>query len=198
MRIITRLTGTKPLLMHNVQLADPMNTWSKRIEAITKKKRNKTTEDLEEIARLEWHGSLYINLGRIIMPTGNVLKCFNETAKMTREGKKIQRSISPTEIQVPFVYDGPEDIEKLWEREDFRDITLVGVGKNRVRRCRPIFRAWMVSIEWELLTDVIDYEEFLTIVNRAGVVEGLGDNRTNGYGRFTVDVTEVKNLAEAA
>jgi hypothetical protein len=29
MRVVTKLTGTRPLLLHNVQLADPDNAWAR-------------------------------------------------------------------------------------------------------------------------------------------------------------------------
>ncbi len=44
MRVSINLLGTTPLLVHNVQLADPDNTFTKEIAAITSK-RKKTPED---------------------------------------------------------------------------------------------------------------------------------------------------------
>jgi hypothetical protein len=99
-RVITKLTGTRPLLLHNVQLADPDNRWAREIAQITKK-RKKTEEDRKAIADLEWEGGLYIHNGVISMPTANVLRAFVETAKISKQGKTITRALTPTELSVP-------------------------------------------------------------------------------------------------
>lgn len=187
MRVVTRLVGTSPLLQHNIQLANPDNEWAKRISGITAK-RKKTEEDRQAISRLEFQGSLYVDEGRVVIPTTNVRKCFQETAKVTRQGKQITRAVNAVNLNVPLVYEGPQDIESLVDDQTFYDTTMVGVGTKRVLRTRPIFRTWAVSVEWEIVTEAMDYDDFLKIVNMAGTIEGLGDNRTGGYGRFNAEV----------
>jgi hypothetical protein len=190
MRVVTKLTGTRPLLLHNVQLANPDNYWSKQIAAITKK-RKKTEEDRAAIADLEWEGGLYVHNGVISMPTANVLRCLCETAKIGKQGKTINRALTPTDLSVPLVYSGPQDLEELRRKPEFRDQAMVRVGTQRILRTRPIFRSWALFLEWELLTEVLDFSDFESIVLQAGRVEGLGDNRKNGYGRFAAEVSEV-------
>lgn len=187
-RVTTRLVGTSPLLQHNIQLANPDNEWTKRIAAVTAK-RKKTDEDRKEISRLEFQGSLYVDAGTVVVPTTNVRKCFQETAKVTRQGKQIVRAVNAVTLNVPLVYTGPQNVEDLIEDQTFYDVTLVGVGTKRVVRTRPIFRSWACSVEWELVTDALDLDDFVKIVNLAGVIEGLGDNRTGGYGRFEAEVS---------
>src|SRR3954470_11555496 len=138
MRVRTILTGTKPLLLHNIQLANPDNNYAKSIKRITSKRR-KTEEDRIDIARFEWLGSLYVDPQgtKVVMPTTNVLKSFKESAKITKEGKNIVRALTPTEITVELVYKGPSDPAKLMELPEFRDQTMVGVGTQRVVRTRP-------------------------------------------------------------
>jgi hypothetical protein len=188
MRVAITLTGKSPLLCHNIHLANPDNKWAKSISAITKK-RNKTEDDRLEIGRLEWFGSLYMDEGKIVIPTSNLLKCLIETAKVTREGKSIARAVAFSDTNTPLIYKGHDKPEKLWDDEQFRDTTLVGVQKQRVLRTRPIFRAWGLRATAEMLTTVLDYENFEKVVSLAGRVEGLGDNRVNGYGRFTAEIT---------
>lgn len=134
----------------------------------------------------------------LLMPTTNVLKCFKETAKITKEGKTLTRALVPVDIALPLIYDGPSDIEELSKIEEYRDQTLVNVGGKRIVRTRPIFRVWAFEAEWELLTDVLSIDDFVAIAKRAGRVEGLGDNRVNGYGRFETDVAEIAEMKEAA
>jgi len=38
----------------------------------------------------------------------------------------------------------------------------------------------------------LNFDELQRIVELAGVVEGIGDNRVNGYGRYSAVVKEVK------
>ena len=40
-----RLTGATPLLMHNVQMADPLNQWAKAVRELTARKKNMTDEE---------------------------------------------------------------------------------------------------------------------------------------------------------
>jgi hypothetical protein len=62
-----RITGAAPLILHNVQLADPLNAYAKEMKKISGKRR-KTDADLEELARFEWHGSLYVSQGQVVIP----------------------------------------------------------------------------------------------------------------------------------
>lgn len=188
MRVQTRLEGTSPLLVHNIQLANPDNYWTKRIQAITAK-RKKTEEDRQEISRLEFQGSLYTDDGVIVIPTANVRKCFQETAKTTKQGKQITRAVNPIALTVPLIFKGPQTVDGLVEDQNFYDITMVGVSGRRVVRTRPIFREWGLTVEWEIVTEAMDYEDFVKIVKLGGIIEGLGDNRVGGYGRFEGEVT---------
>lgn len=198
MQVTTVLTGTMPLMMHNIQLANPDNHFAKRIAEFTKK-RKKTEDDRRDIARLEWMGSLYIGEeGGIVMPTSNIRKCFSNAGKITKEGTAVNRAVSAVDIDVPFIHSGPTDVEKLIDLPEFRNQTLVTIGKQRVLRTRPIFAHWKVSADWEVMTEVLDLDDFIKIVKLAGRVEGLGDNRVGGYGRFTTEVIVAEEARRAA
>lgn len=193
MRVITRLVGTSALLQHNIQLANPDNTWAKQIAQVTGK-RKKTEEDRQTISRLEFQGSLYVEDGRVVVPKTNVRKCFQEAAKVTKKGKDITRALNPLppgEQNTVLNYKGPKDLPTLVEDQSFYDTTMVGVGTKRVLRTRPKFVVWGLEIEWELIAGVMDYEVFEEIAHLAGRIEGLGDNRTGGYGRFEAEVAQL-------
>jgi hypothetical protein len=193
MRIRTTLGGASPLLLHNIQLANPDNEWTKQIAAITSK-RKKTEDDRREIARLEWMGSLYVSDGQVVIPTGNVRRCFQESAKITRQGKQLNRALSAADgvIYTPLAFEGRKrSLAELVEDPNYRDVTLVGITGNRTVRVRPYFRTWGLEVEWELLSQVLDFDDFKTIAELAGKVEGLGDNRTNGFGRFDIEIQQV-------
>jgi len=87
------IQGVAPLLMNNVQKADPLNQWAKALKAMTKK-RVKTDEDLAEIARIEWCGGLYLGADGSPCLTGEAIEAtIREGAKKSKEGKKVQSGV---------------------------------------------------------------------------------------------------------
>src|ERR671914_89551 len=62
-----QITGVAPLILYNGHLADPLNYYAKEMKKISGK-RHKTEADLEELAPLEWHGSLYVSEGQVVIP----------------------------------------------------------------------------------------------------------------------------------
>jgi hypothetical protein len=187
------LTGTTPLVMHNVRLADKLDPITKAIAAITGK-RKKTDADEEEIGNLEFAGGLYTDeeLG-VYLPTFNVLRCFEEAAKVTRMGKTVTRAVVVESDKAKLRYSGPQDWRKLRDDPTYRWRASVGVGTKPVSRVRPIFRQWALDVRVRLLEEVLNPDEFLGIVQQAGVIEGLGDARRLGNGRFTVEAKEVQD-----
>lgn len=188
MRIQIELTGVSPLLMHNIHLADPDNEFVKQIAEITAK-RKKTEDDRRAIERLEWFGGLYTQDGvGVVMPTRSIRKCLIEAAKISKQGKQLGRAVAFTDLNVPLTYDGPDDLEKLFAADGSQNRAMVGIAQRRIVRVRPQFTTWAIVAEAHLLTEVMDADDLFRIVQLAGVTEGLGDNRVNGYGRFTGEV----------
>lgn len=185
-RYTIALEGTNLLVNHNARLANPDDPIAKAIKAITTK-RVKTEEDRQEIAKLEWHGGLYTAptiLGPVL-PTGNIRKCLVQGAKVRKQGAQLGRALFFGDLYTPIIYDGPRDIEQLWLKEEFRYYVSVGVQQARTMRMRPCFPGWRLETAVELLDDVMDPDDLQRIVDLAGLMEGLGENRINGYGRFT-------------
>lgn len=183
MRVTIEMVGSSPLLMHNVALSNPNNQFSRAISELTSKS-DKTREDHLEIARLEFMGSLYIGAKGPMIPAPNIQRCLVQTAKVRKEGKTVERALLPTAMEFPLQYDGPRTPDAMWADERFQYLAPVTVGRAKVQRMRPRFIEWMLISEWELLTDVLDFAKFQRIVNEAGRIEGLGDGRTKGFGRF--------------
>ena len=190
MQVNIELTGTTQLVMHNAQLADPLNEWSKRIATLSGK-RKKTEEDHEAIAKLELGGSLYVDShGTIVMPAANIKRTIQQGAKLRKLGKAVERALLPAAPEFPLVYKGPQDAKGLSEDLNFRFRTSVKVGQSRVQRTRPRFQQWAVRSTFELLTDLLDMDDLQAVCEMAGLVEGLGDHRTLGSGRFRAKVTK--------
>lgn len=182
-------TGTRPILFHNVQLASPLNPYAKRLKALNSKT-GKTDEDRMEVARIEFEGSLYLDedLGPVI-PGQNIFASLIEGARQKRGGKKVERGIIISDYQVPLLYDGPRTVEGLWGggESDHVDIRPVSVQRQKVDRCRPIFRNWGFEVSGILDTSGINEDEFRDYVQLAGLTAGLGDYR-RVFGRYSSEV----------
>jgi hypothetical protein len=188
-RICVTLTGSSPLLCHNIRLADPDDPIVKQIAELTGK-RTKTEEDRRAIGRLEWFGGLYTAPGieGPAMPTANIRKCFIRGGTIHRLGTQIGRALFFVDAFVAIQYPGPRDLDELFPREEFTLRTLVGVSQARTLRTRPRFQEWRIQAPAELVEDALDFDDLIRAVESAGVVEGLGDFRIGGYGRFTAKV----------
>ena len=192
MDIRITLSGTSPLLCHNVQLSDPDNAFAKEIKAITAK-RQKTEDDRRAIEKLEWYGGLYTapDIQGPAYPTGNVRRCFIKAGTITKNGTGISRALSFKALNVPLKFAGPRDIDELWASGAYANRAAVRVSSARTMRVRPQFADWSLTADAFLLSDVLDFEVLKRVIEQAGLAEGLGDNRVNGYGRFTSELVEL-------
>lgn len=194
-RFTITLRGTHGLLMHNTRLANPLDPIAKDMKRITRK-RTKTDEDYEELARLEFLGGLYIadDTGPYI-PGANIERCLVDSAKITRDGKKIERGVFVDSDANPLMYgrDEPRDADALWKAEKYRHIAPVKVGTNRVMRCRPLFLPWIVEASGTFDPTIIAADVLHEVATTAGLMVGLGDYRPR-FGRFTADVAQGERL----
>lgn len=195
MNVNLTVTGTRPLLMHNVQLASPMNSFAKELARLNRAKPSskRTDEDRLEIASVEWKGGLYFDdaVGPYV-PASWVFKTILEGARLGRRGQLIEGGLSVVEMVHPLLYQGPRDMARLWGDGDspFVDFRTVRVGQAKVDRCRPIFKDW--SFEAELMIDpsVLDLTVLQDIVSISGRLKGIGDYRQQ-YGRFEAKVERI-------
>lgn len=180
-------TGSTPLLMHNARLSNPLDPFAKAMKRVTSK-RVKTDDDHEELARLEFAGSLYHDpeLGPFL-PGQNFERCLVDAARITKAGKKIERGVFVTSDVNPLSYKGPRAADPLWQDENFRHSASVKVGTSRVTRTRPCFRSWAADCEGHFDPAVISLAELSEIVAAAGEMIGLGDWRPR-HGRFIAQV----------
>jgi hypothetical protein len=180
------LMGTADLLMHNERLANPFDPITKAIAAITAKKKKQTEEDKLQVQRLEWEGGLYYDPhSGPFLPGANIKKCIQEAATAWRGGRDILRGITPLEAEIPLLYEGPRDLEGLWnQKERFCDLRMVKVNAGKVLRARPRFpKSWGLETSLLLNTAILDVEEFTQYLRHAGSITGLGDYRPT-FGRF--------------
>lgn len=185
------LTGTKPMIMHNAQLSDPLNKWSKAMKEISAK-RKKVDADHLEMARLEFMGGMYYDtdLGPVV-PAANIKATIAEGAKKLKLGKAVKQDLQITDLVTPLVYKGPRDLDSLWGdgESEFVSRASVKVQTSRVMRTRPIFSGWTLEVSGYYDENTFDKSTLNDVLGYAGRV-GLGDWRPE-YGTFTHEL-EVK------
>lgn len=189
MTIKLRITGTAPLLLQSDRLANPLHPLTKQLKAISGKKK-KTDADHEDMAKIEFVGSLYFDdeIGPYL-PTENIDASVAAGAAMIKRKTDIKRAYMTLGERVPLRYSGPRTIEKLMDDSRFIDARSVVIGQRRVMRTRPVFRGW--SCEFEAMFDplVIGREDLLDAVTRAGRYIGVGTYRPR-FGRFDVEALD--------
>jgi len=172
---VFEIEGIAPLLMHNGQLANPLNPLVKEMKKITGI-RKKTDEHHLELQRLEFRASLYLNsAGNVIVPSEVIESCLIEGAKKAKLGKAFKSSI--TVLNDPELSYGKRlTVEQLWDQcEEFADVRGVKVGTSRVMRTRPIFRNWSLTFEVAFDSEQIDAEQLEQAVHDASRMGGLCD-----------------------
>lgn len=183
-----RLTGVAPLLMHNGQLVDPTNKFTKALAAATKSSNKKTEDGIADIRRLEWEGGLYTDEeGKVAIPADLVLALVLGGAKKSKQGGEAKAGIYEAAPFFALDYEGPKDLKKLYADPRFVDCRGARVGQARVMRTRPVFRKWALDVGLIVDTEVMDPESVITALVKAGTLVGLGDWRPR-FGRFTVEV----------
>lgn len=182
--ITATITGTAPLLMHNGQMANPLNKYAQELKKLTSK-RQKTEDDYIAMMRIEFLGGLYFdkNVG-VHLPAINVEGCIRDGGKVKKRGKQIQQGVTCLEMHVPLIYSGPRTPEQLWDIEDFRDVRAVKIGgTSTTMRCRPVFREWSATFTLQYYPDIIDPDSIKQAIQDAGQRVGLCDY-TPRFGRF--------------
>ena len=176
--------GTSPLITHNGRLIDPLDPISKLIKEVSAK-RTKTDADHEEMARLEFLGSLYHQpeVGPFI-PAVNLHKSIVEGARLSRGGKSIERGVFFDDVLLPLVYEGPRDAEQLFAEKRFVSRMPVKVGAAKVMRTRPVFTRWRLEGAGQFDDAVLNLTDLRQAVQKAGLMIGLGDYRPS-FGRYT-------------
>lgn len=187
MEFTITMSSTAPLLMHNARLADPLDPITKAIKKVTSK-RTKTDDDQEEIARLEFVGSLYLDgdVGPYV-PGENIQRCLVDAGRVNKLGVKVTRGVFIDTDVNPLAYQGPRDADALWADEQYRHRASVKIGTARTMRCRPIFRQWKVQAHGILDTSQLSLDDLRSITENAGALIGLGDWRPR-FGRFAADI----------
>lgn len=178
------------LLMHNGQLSDPLNEFTRELKKISGK-RAKTEADHEEMARLEFLGSLYVNEAmEPVIPQTAIRKMIIEAARKMKLGKKAEVGVYVVD-EVVLQYDGPRNPDELW-KGGYWDRRVVGVNRASVMRTRPHFAKWQAQVNVEYDPEFVDVDSLDEWMFIAGRQVGLLDYRPGKsggmFGRFDVEL----------
>lgn len=193
------LRGQSPLIVHNGQLADPLNPFAKALKAANAK-RKKTDADHAAIADIEWKGGLYVDAdGRPIVPSRVLEAVIAKGAMRAKEGKSaLSGMFVETDGVLRFRGDG-RSIDEMQADPNFRITVGVRVNQSRVMRTRPIFHDWSLTFDVSVSTDVVtDAAQLRRWIESAGEYVGIGDWRPR-YGRYLVsEFVELQQDVRAA
>ena len=175
------------LIVHNGLLADREYEWARRLAEVTSK-RKKTDEDHAAVAFLEWNGSLYFDdeMGPYL-PGDNVRRCLLDAARLSKEGKNVERGVLNVSRKNRLNYDGPRTRESLWDDHRFQHRAIVKVGQSKIVRTRPKFVRWSATVTVDFDSSVIEGRDITRIANVGGRAIGLCDGRPFYGGRFDVE-----------
>lgn len=185
-RIQFILTSESPLLLHNGQTCDPMNSFSKMLKQISSK-RDKTDADFEEMARIEWYASLYLSNGKICLPDEVIEAALIGGAKKFKAGKQAQAGLFATHHAI-LEFDGSDlDIDELWKRDTNRYTRGARIGTSKVMRTRFRVDEWKAKIEVAYDPGLFNEDKVIEILGVTGAIVGIGDWRPK-FGRFRSEV----------
>lgn len=182
------IRGVRPIVMHNEQLSDPLNKWSRAVAEISKK-RKKTDDDLLEMSRREWMGGLYYDeeIGPFV-PERCLERLMRDAAAKHKRGRDVVSGMIVTE-RSKLEYSGSRDPDELWSSGRYVLRASVGVSNKRVIRSRPIFDGWSLTFCVEYDESVLQASDLDMFVEIGGRLVGLLDWRPK-YGRFDVELAE--------
>ena len=181
------ITGITPLIVHNGQLADPLNPFSRELKEISGK-RKKTDADHEAMARIEFEGGLYFDEKEgPFMPADCIEATICAGAKKSRIGKDVAAAVFVESEIVPIQYDGPRTVEGMWkDRERFVLRKACKVATAKIMRTRPMIpTGWKITFSLAFDESIVNEAALRKAMIDAGALVGICDWRPR-FGRFLV------------
>lgn len=187
MEITIKALGAKPLLLHNVDLANPLNPWARKMTDLRGTPSKRRTEKWhEEMAYANFMGAFYESgpAGGIVIPAENLRRSVVGAAKASRMGATVERALMVGDAFMPLMFEGPKSPQELWDAGKFHITRMIRGTSGASPTTYPMFREWAVQASFELDESVLNLRDLEEIVARAGRIEGLGASRKQGYGRY--------------
>ena len=187
-----KITGIRPLLIHNGEMADRKNRHVQEIAKLNAKgSKNMTEADHERRDWLDWEGSLYWSESDkcVSIPSDNIERLIKQGADKARLGKKAEAAtlVSETDVEVKHRRSG-QGKEQLYKDPAYTLRKGVVIKKNRVMKVRPMIpTGWTMTFTVEYDDQILNRDNIINAVSQAGSLVGLGTWRPK-FGRFTTEV----------
>jgi hypothetical protein len=184
-----KMTGIRPLVMHNGLMADPTNPYTIAIKKITAKGSKKLTEhDYAERDRLEWEAGLYWSdeLGGLYMPSENLERMIQDGGKKSRKGKDFAAALLVSEIEIPIQHKRKgQTKDQMYADPAYVLRKGVKVQLARIIRIRPMIpTGWQMQFTVEYDEGILNEGTIIQALDDASAFVGCGDWRPR-FGRFT-------------
>lgn len=188
------------MIQHNGQMADPANSYTRRLKELTAKGAKKMTpSDHENRDRLEWEAGFYWLPGTgPVVPSDNIEACVKSGAQKARRGKEFSAGVLCEEAVVPVEFAYPKNgkgevtLDALYGDKEGRFVMRKGVKvmQARIIRVRPMVpTGWKMRFTLSYDETIMSREAVVEAVTQGGAVVGLSDWRPK-FGRFVIN--EVK------
>ena len=181
-----KLVGVAPIMFHNERLANPTDPGTRELRRLTTQ-RNKSDDILEQIKKIEWRLGFYESEDkRPVVTSDMVLASVLQGARKLKKGKEVSAGVLAEEPWFPLTYDGPKQIDDLYEDARFVDYRSVVISGRRMMRARPVFKAWSLSVVLMYDEELINGRDLRQAAEIAGERIGMGERRPR-LGRFLVE-----------
>lgn len=182
-----RLEGSRALLMRHHRLSNPHHEMTVALREARMQPKTDTT--YAQMRRLEWFGGLVTDLkGRVALSEDMILAAGVDGAKFIGRERGVRAAVIGQDPFFALEYDGPSDIEALYnggKHQDYRVVTHS--EQRRSMRMRPRFDVWAVNVVLLVDETVLDPRDVVRAYETAGRLVGIGDFRPR-FGRFTVEL----------
>jgi hypothetical protein len=183
MRQSFQIKGIVPIILHNGRMANPLDPWSKKLKEISGK-RKKVDADYEQMAKIEWFASLYLDKSdRIILPGMMLEASLVNGAKKFKLGQQAKAGLF-VESHAQLQFDGQElTPEQLWERGDNTLTVACKVAMAKIMRTRFIAHEWAADVAVTFDDSLFNPAQIAEIFEASGMQIGVGTWRPR-HGRF--------------
>jgi hypothetical protein len=114
-------------------------------------------------------------------------------ARATRNEPLVQGGAYVTEPAVPIMFPGCQEYltpEELWESGKYSLTRMQRSSSGATPSTYPHLQSWGVNVPFDLTEDIIELDDFWRFAELAGRTKGLGACRKQGFGRFSVVITD--------
>lgn len=165
------------------------NIWEGLITGLTwEKPITYHDEDCDLYCEEEWKKYMETNRPCILAPAfygsfAEAFKTFGFKDSTGKAGTDLQRALNLKKTLFPVDFTSVNVEQKL--------VPNTGINKINVICCQNVFSGWKCTIELTVADVVFPYETILSVIQTAGKYIGIGTQRKNGYGRYSIGNIEI-------